>query len=108
MAAVKEPASAETRQSVARLALRQLRRWRPGGGQLGLLVATLLLQWAALGITVALSPGVSADSGWDVLFAALLLGLISAPLRIASAAFAGLLGWGGVVAGWLLIQSALV
>jgi hypothetical protein len=103
MAAVEKP-----RRPAARLGLRQLRGWRPGAGQLGLLVATLLLQWAALGVTIALFPGVSADSAWNVLFAAMLLGLISAPLRTASAAFAGLLGWGGVVVGWLLIQSALV
>ncbi|MFI0405556.1 phage holin family protein [Actinomadura sp. 3N508] len=73
-----------------------------------LLVLVLLLDWVALGLTIAIVPGLSADAGWDVLAAAVLLGLVAAPLRPLLAYFAGVIGWAGVFAGWLLGQALLV
>jgi uncharacterized membrane protein YvlD (DUF360 family) len=68
----------------------------------------LLIGWAALGFTLAVLPGVSAQAGWEVLLAAVLLGLLAAVLRPAFAAVAVLLGWAGVIAGWLLSQAVLM
>ncbi|MFD0689090.1 alkaline phosphatase family protein [Actinomadura fibrosa] len=74
----------------------------------GLVLLVLLLDWAALALTIAVLPGISADAGWDVLLAAVLLGLVAAPLRPLLAALAGTIGWAGVVCGWLLGQALLV
>jgi uncharacterized membrane protein YvlD (DUF360 family) len=68
----------------------------------------LLIGWAALAFVVAVLPGVSAQAGWDVLLATLLLGLVAAVLRPVFATTAVWLGWAGVVAGWLLTQAALM
>ena len=68
----------------------------------------LLVGWAALAITIAVLPGVSARASWDVLLAAVLLGLLAAVLRPAFAAVAVRLGWAGVIAGWLLSQAVLM
>jgi len=68
----------------------------------------VLLGWAALSLTFLLLPGLSADSGWSVLAAAVLLGLFGALLRPAVATLLAWIGWAGVVAGWLLGQAALV
>ncbi|MFI5897733.1 phage holin family protein [Actinoplanes sp. NPDC051513] len=68
----------------------------------------LLAGWAALGITILVLPGLSADSGWSVLVAALLLGLFGVVIRPAIAALMTRIGWAGVLAGWLLAQAALV
>ncbi|GIH07678.1 membrane protein [Rhizocola hellebori] len=82
-------------------------RWWPGG-QARLALPVLLLDWAALGIAIAVTPGLSANTGWDVLLAAVLLAIAAALLRPLFAAFAARLGWAGVVAGWLLTQALLV
>jgi uncharacterized membrane protein YvlD (DUF360 family) len=68
----------------------------------------LLIGWAALALTIAVLPGVSAEAGWDVLLATALLGLVAAVLRPAFVAVAVWLGWAGVVAGWLLTQAVLM
>jgi uncharacterized membrane protein YvlD (DUF360 family) len=68
----------------------------------------LLIDWAALGIAVAVTPGVSAQAGIDVLLAAAVLGVVGAVLRPLFAAFTVRLGWIGVFAGWLLTQAVLV
>ncbi|HEX5199883.1 MAG TPA: phage holin family protein [Actinoplanes sp.] len=68
----------------------------------------LLVGWAALGLTVLVLPGLTADNGWSVLFAALLLGLFGVVLRPALAGLMATIGWIGVLAGWLLAQAALV
>ena len=44
-------------------------------------VLVLLIGWAALAFVIAVLSGVSAQAGWDVLLATLLLGLIAAVLR---------------------------
>src|SRR4051812_30300047 len=41
----------------------------------------VLLDWAAVGITVWLVPGITADSDWTVLLAAAVLGALAAVLR---------------------------
>ncbi|GIM95939.1 phage holin family protein [Paractinoplanes toevensis] len=68
----------------------------------------LPLGWVAFALTVALLPGLSADDGWAVLAAALLLGLLGMVLRPAIAGLMARIGWAGVLAGWLLAQAALV
>ncbi|MEU8002531.1 phage holin family protein [Catellatospora sp. NPDC049111] len=78
------------------------------GGRLRPAIVVLLLDWAALSIAIAVTPGLSASTGWDVLLAAVLLAIAAAVLRPLFAAFAARLGWAGVVAGWLLTQSLLV
>ncbi|WP_155372530.1 phage holin family protein [Catellatospora vulcania] len=78
------------------------------GAQLRTAVPVLLLDWAALSIAIAVTPGLSASTGWDVLLAAVLLAVAAAVLRPLFAAFAARLGWAGVVAGWLLTQALLV
>ncbi|MDI1460920.1 phage holin family protein [Catellatospora sp. KI3] len=79
-----------------------------GAGRLGLAIPVLLLDWAALGIAIAVTPGLTAATGWDVLLAAVLLAAAAALLRPVLASLAARLGWGGVVAGWLLTQAVLV
>jgi uncharacterized membrane protein YvlD (DUF360 family) len=78
------------------------------GGRLRPAIVVLLLDWAALSIAIAVTPGLSASTGWDVLLAAVLLAIAAAVLRPVFAVFAARLGWTGVVAGWLLTQSLLV
>src|SRR5690348_1431167 len=70
--------------------------------------AVLLIDWAALGIAVAVTPGVSAHSSVDILVAAAVLGIAGAVLRPLFTALTVRLGWIGVFAGWLLAQAALV
>ncbi|GAA2399753.1 membrane protein [Catellatospora methionotrophica] len=81
---------------------------RRAGTRLRTVLPVLLLDWAALSIAIAVTPGLSASTGWDVLAAAVLLALAAAVLRPTLAAFAARLGWAGVVAGWLAIQAVLV
>jgi uncharacterized membrane protein YvlD (DUF360 family) len=71
-------------------------------------VLLLLVGWAAMGFTIAVLPGVSAQVGWAVLLAVVLLGLLAAVLRPAFTAVAVRLGWAGVIAGWLLSQAVLM
>jgi uncharacterized membrane protein YvlD (DUF360 family) len=71
-------------------------------------VVMIAVGWAALGFTIAVSPGISAQGDWDVLLATVLLGLVAAVLRPAFVAVAVWLGWVGVVAGWLLTQAVLM
>ncbi|GAA1407013.1 phage holin family protein [Catellatospora coxensis] len=78
------------------------------GGRLRPAIVVLLLDWAALSIAIAVTPGLSASTGWDVLLAAVLLAIAAAVLRPLLATFAARLGWAGVVAGWLLTQALLV
>jgi uncharacterized membrane protein YvlD (DUF360 family) len=68
----------------------------------------LLIDWAALGIAVAVTPGVSAHSSADVLVAAVVLGVVGVVLRPLFTALTVRLGWIGVFAGWLLTQAVLV
>ena len=68
----------------------------------------VLVGWAALGLTILLLPGLTADNGWSVLVAAVLLGLFGVVIRPAVAALMTRIGWVGVLAGWLLAQAALV
>src|SRR3954470_11344014 len=70
-------------------------------------VAAVLLDWAALGCTIWLLPELSADTGWAVLLAAVVLGLLGATLRPAVAALLAHIGWAGVFIGWLLSQAVL-
>ena len=70
-------------------------------------MSVLLLQWVALGITIALVPGISANATWDVLLAVVLLGLAGAILRPIIVASAVHLGWIGVFGGFLFGQAVL-
>ncbi|GAB1693614.1 phage holin family protein [Krasilnikovia sp. M28-CT-15] len=72
------------------------------------LVAVVLLDWAALGLTIGLLPGISASSGWAVLLAAVVLGALGAALRPVAAVLVTRIGWAGVFLGWLLSQAVLV
>jgi uncharacterized membrane protein YvlD (DUF360 family) len=71
-------------------------------------VAIVLGGWAALGLTIVVLPGLSADDWWAVLVAALLLGLFGVVIRPAVASLMARIGWAGVLAGWLLAQAALL
>jgi uncharacterized membrane protein YvlD (DUF360 family) len=82
-------------------------RWRPDAAQLRRAVGVLLLHWLALGITIALVPGISAHATWDVLLAAVLLGTVGASLRPLIAATAVRLGWFGVFVGFLFSNALL-
>jgi hypothetical protein len=68
----------------------------------------VLLDWAALGATIWLSPGISARHGWSVLVAAVVLGVLAAVVRPLLAVMLSRTGWIGVFAGWLLTQAVLV
>src|SRR5687768_2659899 len=70
--------------------------------------AIVLLDWAALGATIWLLPGISASSGWAVLAAAVVLGTLAAVLRPLVAVLLSWIGWIGVLLGWLLTQAVLV
>ena len=61
----------------------------------------------ALGITIALVPGISASATWDVLLAAVLLGIVGAFLRPVIVAAAVHLGWAGVFVGFLFSHALL-
>ncbi|GAA0468815.1 hypothetical protein Ade02nite_79820 [Paractinoplanes deccanensis] len=71
-------------------------------------LALVGLGWAATGVTIAVLPGVSARSGWDVLVVAVAVGLLGAVLRPALAGLLAWIGWAGVVAGWLAAQALIV
>ncbi|MCU7730450.1 phage holin family protein [Actinoplanes sp. KI2] len=71
-------------------------------------VGIVLGGWAALGLTILMLPGLTADNGWSVLFAAVLLGLFGVVIRPAVASLMARIGWVGVLAGWLLAQAALL
>ncbi|WP_328467685.1 phage holin family protein [Actinoplanes sp. NBC_00393] len=62
----------------------------------------------AVAVTVALMPGITADSGWAILAAAVLIGLFGAVVRPLLVIVLSALGWTGVVLGWLIVQSLLV
>ncbi len=79
----------------------------PNAAQLGRVIGVLLLHWLALGITIALVPGISANATWDVLLAAVLLGIVGALLRPVIVATAVRLGWIGVFIGFLFGQALL-
>ncbi|MEV4701773.1 phage holin family protein [Actinoplanes sp. NPDC049316] len=68
----------------------------------------VLLGWAALGLTVAALPGISADSAWAVLAAAVVLGLLGAALRPLLVMLLTRIGWLGVCAGWLVGEALLL
>ncbi|MGA5300018.1 alkaline phosphatase family protein [Nucisporomicrobium flavum] len=68
----------------------------------------VLLCWAALAVTIAVVPGITAVDGAAVLLAALVLGLLGAALRPAAAVLLTRAGWAGVVGGWLLGQALLL
>ena len=76
--------------------------------RLSTVVAVVLLDWAALGLTVGLAPGISATTSWAVLAAAGVLGLLGSALRPAMAVLLTRAGWTGVFGGWLLSQALLV
>ncbi|MEU4563853.1 phage holin family protein [Actinoplanes sp. NPDC023936] len=72
------------------------------------IVVTVILSTLALGATVVLMPGISAENGWAVLGAAIILGLLGALLRPLLVRLLSRVGWAGVVAGWLVTQALLV
>jgi len=76
--------------------------------RLSTVVVVVLLDWAALGATIGLLPGISATTGWSVLLAAAVLGLLGAALRPSVAVLLARVGWAGVFGGWLLSQALLV
>jgi uncharacterized membrane protein YvlD (DUF360 family) len=84
-----------------------MRRQRPDAAQLRQFGVVLLLKWVALGITIGVAPGISANATWEVLLAAVLLGLVGAILRPLLVAFAVRLGWVGVIVAFLLSQALL-
>ena len=71
-------------------------------------LVVVALNWVALGLTILLVPGISADGGWPVLLAAVVVGLLGAVLRPLLVALMTRVGWAGVVLGWLLTQALLV
>jgi uncharacterized membrane protein YvlD (DUF360 family) len=79
-----------------------------GGRRWFRVVVIVVLNWAALGTTILLVPGITADGGWPVLLAAVVLGLLGAVLRPPLVGLMTRAGWIGVVLAWLLTQAALV
>jgi uncharacterized membrane protein YvlD (DUF360 family) len=71
-------------------------------------LAVVLLDWAALSLTIGMLPGISATNGWTVLLAAAVLGVLGAALRPPVAVLLAHIGWAGVLLGWLLSQAVLV
>ncbi|MEV0902588.1 phage holin family protein [Actinoplanes sp. NPDC049802] len=71
-------------------------------------LVTVLLGTAVVGAVIGILPGISADNGWAVLAAAVLLGLLGAGLRPLLVRLLSAIGWPGVVAGWLVAQALLV
>ncbi|GAA3388342.1 phage holin family protein [Cryptosporangium minutisporangium] len=69
---------------------------------------TIGLGALVLGITIAVLPGVTADSGWAVLLGAAVVGLVGTLLRPALVRLLSAIGWVGVVVGWLVVQAVLV
>jgi uncharacterized membrane protein YvlD (DUF360 family) len=69
---------------------------------------TVGLTTVAVGVTIGLLPGISAESGWAVLGVAVVLGLFGAVLRPALVSLLSKVGWAGVAAGWLVTQALLV
>jgi uncharacterized membrane protein YvlD (DUF360 family) len=80
----------------------------PRRSRLSTVIVVLLLDWAALGLTIRLLPGISATTGWAVLLAAAVLGLLGAAVRPAMAVLLTRIGWAGVFGGWLLSQALLL
>jgi uncharacterized membrane protein YvlD (DUF360 family) len=80
----------------------------PRGGRLVRALGIVLLDWAALGVTVRVMPGIAAGSGWTVLLAAVVLGALAAALRPALVRLLTWVGWAGVALGWLLTQALLL
>ncbi|BBH67296.1 membrane protein [Actinoplanes sp. OR16] len=74
---------------------------------LSLLVLTCL-GTLALGVAIGLLPGISAENGWAVLAAAIVLAALGALLRPLLVRLFSRLGWIGVVVGWLVAQALLV
>ena len=72
------------------------------------LLVFLGVQWLSLGITIAVLPGITAGARWDVLLAAVVLGVLVATLRPVIAALAVLLGWAGVLLCWLVSTALLL
>jgi uncharacterized membrane protein YvlD (DUF360 family) len=81
--------------------------WRLDAGQLRVFAAVLLVKWVGLGVAIALVPGISASATWDVLLAAVLLGIAGAILRPVIVAAAVHVGWAGVFVGFLLSQALI-
>jgi uncharacterized membrane protein YvlD (DUF360 family) len=71
-------------------------------------LAVVCFAWAALGLIIAMLPGITADGAASVLLAAIVLGLLGAVLRPLLVRLCSAAGWLGVVAGWLVTQALLV
>ncbi|WP_106322649.1 phage holin family protein [Actinoplanes italicus] len=69
---------------------------------------TVLTGAVVTGLVIGLLPGISAEDGWAVLVAAILLGVFGAVLRPLLVSLLSAIGWAGVVAGWLVAQALLV
>ncbi len=80
----------------------------PARWSLRLLLLAVVGRWLALGLSIAVVPGITAGAEWDVLLAALVLAVLGGVLRPVLAAATVLLGWAGVVVGWLLSQAVLL
>jgi hypothetical protein len=59
---------------------RHARRW-PKAARIRQVIGVLVLHWLALGITIAVMPGISATATWSVLLAAVALGVAGTLLR---------------------------
>ncbi|MEV6300604.1 phage holin family protein [Actinoplanes sp. NPDC051861] len=71
-------------------------------------LVTVLLGSAAVAFTVWVVPGITAENGWAVLGAAVLLGVLGAVLRPLLVTVLTAIGWPGVVLGWIVTQALLV
>ncbi|MEU4691494.1 phage holin family protein [Actinoplanes sp. NPDC023714] len=72
------------------------------------ILVLICLGTCALAIAIGVLPGVSAENGWAVLGAAIVLAALGALLRPLLVRLFAKLGWAGVVIGWLVAQSLLV
>jgi uncharacterized membrane protein YvlD (DUF360 family) len=79
-----------------------------GERRLPRVLGIVALNAVVLGTTVWLVPGVSASSGWTVLLAAVVLGVLAAVLRPLLVRLLTWVGWAGVALGWLLSQTVLL
>jgi uncharacterized membrane protein YvlD (DUF360 family) len=71
-------------------------------------LVTVVVGAVVTGVVIGLLPGITADGPWAVPAVAIVLGVFAAVLRPLLVTLLSAIGWPGVVAGWIVVQSLLV